>query len=181
MRCQLTGFYCDDCDSTFTFNHLIIIKPEKLILSHRLGLRHGLLSDTSNCGLRMRRECRERLPRNVRDARAVMHAGIANQRHPLKSEAEETFPAFPAHAQRAILRIWQEASWNNGMGCMFCFALITQNEMDQSCIKTPFHIKSLTCFLIGLWILGWHSMREKYVKIRLLTSFPTEVTWYDII
>ena len=57
----------------------------------------GLLPDTHNCGLRMRRECRERfLPpptsketarkwswhasRHVRDARAVMHVGIAYQR-----------------------------------------------------------------------------------------------------
>ena len=47
-----------------------------------------LLPDTQNCGLHMRRECRERFPatagkrsrhasRHVRDARAVMHAGIA--------------------------------------------------------------------------------------------------------
>ena len=28
---------------------------------------------------------------------------------PLTSTAGKTFPAFPAHAQRAILRIWQEA------------------------------------------------------------------------
>ena len=45
----------------------------------------GLLLDTQNCGLRMRRECRERFPdrsrhasRHVLDARAVMHVGIAN-------------------------------------------------------------------------------------------------------
>ena len=44
--------------------------------------------------------------RYVRDARAVMHAGTANQQFPLKSAAGETFPAFPAHAQPAILRIW---------------------------------------------------------------------------
>ena len=48
-----------------------------------------LLPDTQNCGLRMRREYQERFPRHrglaiptcithVRDARAVMHAGIAN-------------------------------------------------------------------------------------------------------
>ena len=42
--------------------------------------------------------------RHVRDARAVMHVGIANPRWPGK-----TFPAFPAHAQPTILRIWQEA------------------------------------------------------------------------
>ena len=39
----------------------------------------------------------------------VMHVGIANKRFALKSVAGETFPAFPAHAQPAILRIWYEA------------------------------------------------------------------------
>ena len=43
------------------------------------------------------------------NARAVMHAGIANQRFPLKLVAGKTFPALQAHAQPAILRIWQEA------------------------------------------------------------------------
>ena len=43
--------------------------------------------------------------RHVRDACAVMHAGIANQRFPLKSVAGKTFPAFLAHVQPAILRI----------------------------------------------------------------------------
>ena len=49
----------------------------------------GLLVDRQNCGLRMRRECRERFPRHrglaipnasrhVRHARAMMHAVIAN-------------------------------------------------------------------------------------------------------
>ena len=47
----------------------------------------GLLPDTQNCEVRMRRECRERFPsrsqyasRHVRRARAVMHVGIANPR-----------------------------------------------------------------------------------------------------
>ena len=44
--------------------------------------------------------------RHVRDARAVMHAGIANSWFPLNSAAGKTFPAFPAHAQPANLRIW---------------------------------------------------------------------------
>ena len=38
---------------------------------------------------------------HVRDAHAVMHARISNQRFPLKSAAWKTFPAFPAHAQPA--------------------------------------------------------------------------------
>ena len=42
--------------------------------------------------------------RHVRDARAVMHVGIANP-----VGARKAFPAFPAHAQHATLRIWQEA------------------------------------------------------------------------
>ena len=42
-------------------------------------------------------------------ARAVMHSGIANQQFPLKSMAGKTIPTFPAHAQPAIIRIWQEA------------------------------------------------------------------------
>ena len=39
-------------------------------------------------------------------ARAVMHPGIANLRLPLESVVGKTFPAFPAHAQPAILHIW---------------------------------------------------------------------------
>ena len=45
----------------------------------------------------------------MRHARAVMHAEIANYRFPVKSVAGETFLEFPAHAQPAILRIWQGA------------------------------------------------------------------------
>ena len=59
----------------------------------------------------MRRECRERFTRQrglvvptCISPRAVMHAGIANYRFPLKLVAGETFPAFPVHAQPAILR-----------------------------------------------------------------------------
>ena len=62
----------------------------------------------------MRRECRKRFPttagkqsrhalRHVRDARAVMHAGIANLQFPLKSVSGKTFPALPVHALPAIL------------------------------------------------------------------------------
>ena len=66
----------------------------------------GLISDTRNCGLRMRQDCQERFTRHRRlaipafiTARAVMHGGIANKRFHLKSVAGKT---FPAHAQTAI-------------------------------------------------------------------------------
>ena len=58
----------------------------------------GPLARYAKLPVRMRRECRERFPvtaversqhssRHVRDARAVMHAGIAKERLPLKSAA----------------------------------------------------------------------------------------------
>ena len=42
--------------------------------------------------------------RHMHHARAVMHVGIADPRW-----LGKMFPAFPAHAHTAILRIWQEA------------------------------------------------------------------------
>ena len=56
---------------------------------------------------------------HVRDARAVMHVGIANPRWPGK-----TFPAFSAHAQPTVLRIWQEAH--------ICVYHMLFNSMDET-------------------------------------------------
>ena len=56
-------------------------------------------------GGRFTRHCGLTTPTRMRDARAVMHAGIANQRFLLKLVAGKTFAEFPAHAQSAILRI----------------------------------------------------------------------------
>ena len=76
----------------------------------------GLLPDTQNYGLRMRREYREHFPRHrglaiqtcitARASRTCRDAGIGSQRFPLKSVARKTFPAFSAHAQPTNLRIW---------------------------------------------------------------------------
>ena len=80
----------------------------------------GLLPDTYNRGLRMRRECRERFPRHRLQREPLvsdpgMHHGTCVTDVPwcmsgsLTTVAGKTFPAFPAHAQPGILRIWQEA------------------------------------------------------------------------
>ena len=52
----------------------------------------------------------------VRDARDVMHGTIANYQFPLKSVVGIASPAFLAHAQLAMLRIWKEAH-DDGDGC----------------------------------------------------------------
>ena len=80
----------------------------------------GLLSDRQNCGLRMRRECRERFPRHRLQRKPLvsdpgMHRGSCVTHVPwcmsrsLTHGGGKTFPTFPAHAQPASLRIWQEA------------------------------------------------------------------------
>ena len=64
----------------------------------------------------------------LRDPRAVMHAGIANKWFSLKSVAGKTLPAFPAHAQPAILRIWKKAHSQNDP------CLTKHNEAQTVCI-----------------------------------------------
>ena len=48
-----------------------------------------------------------------------MHAGIANERFPLKSVVGKTFPALPAHAQPATIRIWQETHFQEKISMSF--------------------------------------------------------------
>ena len=57
------------------------------------GASMGLLPNTSNCGCACARNAGNVFP--VRDARAVMHAGIANSRFPLNSAAGGNVPGIP--------------------------------------------------------------------------------------
>ena len=64
----------------------------------------------------MRRECRERFSRHQIQRESLisdpgMHYGTCRDacRDRQTAVAGKTFPAFPAYAQPAILRIWQEA------------------------------------------------------------------------
>ena len=80
-----------------------------------------LLPDKQNFGLRMRRECREVFPATdfkgnhglaitacitARASRTCRDA--CGDHQPVK--AGNTLPVFQAHAQPAVLRIWQEAN-----------------------------------------------------------------------
>ena len=82
--------------------------------------RMVLLPDTLNCVLRKHRECRERFPRHRLQRKPLlsdpgMHHGTCVTHVPWYMSVslnplwqEKMFPAFLAHAQPAILRIWQE-------------------------------------------------------------------------
>ena len=64
--------------------------------------------DAENCGLRMRRECRKPFRHQPLQRQALvsdpgMHHGTCVT---LTRGGGKTFPAFPAHVQPAILRIW---------------------------------------------------------------------------
>ena len=89
------------------FNHGPLARYLNLRVTHATGMPRTFSPPSRVKRLRQ-------ATRHVRHARPVMHAGIANKRFPLKSVAGKSFPAFPAHAQPTILRIWQEAyyaSW----------------------------------------------------------------------
>ena len=52
-----------------------------IFLYHKMCLTMGLLRDTQNCGLRMRRECLERFPRLRLVSDPGMHHGMCVKRH----------------------------------------------------------------------------------------------------
>ena len=84
----------------------------------------GLLPDTYNFGLCMRRECGERFPRRRLHGKplvsdpgrhhdtCVTHVPWCMPGSLTRGGGKKPFPAFPAHAQTALLRIWQEAHWD---------------------------------------------------------------------
>ena len=91
----------------------------------------GPLSNTQNCWLRMRREFQERFPGHRLHRKPVvtylgMHHGTCVTHVPwcmlglLTRGGRKAFSTFPAHAQPAILLIWQEAHGNTKTGTTLC-------------------------------------------------------------
>ena len=62
--------------------------------------------------------------RHVRDARAVMHGGIANKRFPLKSVTGENVPDIPGACATHNFMYLVRGTWNNGIRCMPFYALV---------------------------------------------------------
>ena len=83
----------------------------------------GLLPDTQICGCACAGNAGNVFPvtagkrsrhasRHVRDARAVMHAGIANQRFPLKSAVGENVPGIPGACATCNFTYLVRGPWN---------------------------------------------------------------------
>ena len=103
---------------------------------HGNKLIMGFLPDTENCGLRMRRECRERFLRHRIQRTHVPWCMPGS----LTSGDGKSFPAFPVHAKPAILRICQEAHGNNNgpvlwrhmLSLLYCHLKHTNIEIGLS-------------------------------------------------
>ena len=152
----------------------------------------GLVPDKQYCGLRMRRECRERFLHHrglaiptcmthVRAARAAMHVGIANLRFPLKSVTGK-IPAFPAFAQPAIFRICQEAhdmwvGWQATSGYSKVQGMSWRGHCDGChfgiLVSPSSHRKSF-----GELVLVWY-MKRKCMLPDLLMGCSALTKWLD--
>ena len=98
----------------------------------------------------MRRECRERFPRHRRQRKPLvsdpgMHHATCVMHVP---RAGKTVQAFPAHAQPAILRIWQEV-YSSLAGLV-----MTSTDIQIVCIF-------LSKKLLPGWIRGDNISRNK--------------------
>ena len=102
---------------------------QRPITQYVSSLGMSLLPDIWNCGLRMPRECRERFPRHRLQGKPLVsdpgmyYVTACVTRVPLCMSGSltrgggKTFPSFPAHAQPAILLIWEEAHVCNVFWC----------------------------------------------------------------
>ena len=102
----------------------------------------------------------------MRLARAAMHVGIAN---PLWRG--KTFPAFLAHAQPVILRIWQEAQVDT-----LELSIIVNSSLISSIKSANIDLFPVSCqqLIIGL---GWsilvkeiHSCRVSFIHLHPKTG-----------
>ena len=138
----------------------------------------GLLPDTQNCGLRMRRECRERFPRHRLQWKPPvsdpgMHHGTCVTHVPWCMSGSPTHqpcpsPAFPAHAQPASLRIWQEVHCN-------CVRILIHH---LSYIARRYTLLCGTAEQALWWVLNWH---WTCIVLHDLPSHPQFIMQYSIV
>ena len=180
-----------------------------LVLNEGLSF-NGPLTRYVKLSMRMRRKCRDvflatagkrsrHASRHVRDARAVMHAGIANLRFPLKSAGWENVPGIPGACTTRNLTYLARGPLNS-MQCGLHFgpdeeSTITTNpqidclvqdcsisctlamEILQSALNHRNNLsclsrrKSSVCFEKCFL---WHSLKPDY-KLRIQITFLKKV------
>ena len=114
------------------------IEFEMRVKNRHQGVNHmGLLPDTQNCGCACAGNAGNVFPvtagkrsrhasRHVRHARAVMHAGIANYRFPLKSAAGENVPGIPGACATCNFTYLVRGPWNHLCSMLWWFEHVTE-------------------------------------------------------
>ena len=138
----------------------------------------GLLPDTQNCGCACAGNAGNVFPvtagkrsrhasRHVRHARAVMHAGIANLRFPLKSAAGENVPGIPGACATCNFTYLVRGPWflsgmTNTWPCFelcVCIPICCSNEILHGDLRNPFY----ECLFLPLTKLFKTKLRLKEV------------------
>ena len=116
------------------------------------------ISFQQNCGLRMRRECQERFTRQrfqslvsdpgVRDARAVIHVGIANpQWHGIRFRYPHRNPKFcvsdkrPKMQRRLHVQSWMSMTW-----CQWSWSRMNSNDRQTQILKYIISLRNKNAF-----------------------------------
>ena len=126
-----------------------------------------LLPDAYDCVLRIRWECRERFPRHRLQRKPLIsypgiHHGTCVTHVPWCMSGSLTLGAgktFPAHAQPAILRIWQEAH-----DCQFAIghlSFVSQTRMII-CLRMTIIMSGRHALGTRLWITIWQNRCRKW-------------------
>ena len=125
--------------------------PVVLNMASMNSVAMGLLPDTQNCRLRMRRECRERFQRKPLVSDPGMHHGTCLTHVPWCMSGSLTcgdggnVPGIPGACAPAILRIWQEAhsfrQWLITCPCRVITYTIADFLPDRWCCRWRFKMK----------------------------------------
>ena len=149
----------------------------------------GLLPDTQNCGLRMRRECWERFPRYRFQRKLLvsdpgMHHGTCVRHVPrcmsgsLTRGDGENVPGIPGTF--AILRIWQEAhrAWIRRLAvhfptgrdifCLKNFDIFSRSSVRESKMNAFAHAQYIATHFMFVWKEKQRNVQHTFLNMALL-------------
>ena len=128
-------------------------------------LSMGLLPDTQNCGCACAGNAGNVFPvtagkrsrhasRHVRHARAVMHAGIANYRFPLKSAAGENVPGIPGACATCNFTYLVRGPWRSSKH-LYYKSLNPSAVLNHCGLMTSYGYRELGQHWITKWLVTW--------------------------